>query len=114
MQLSAESVDDTRVIADPASEEQSSNFHCVDHLDIPLLILRATEPQGYRSSFRTHFRKNLLFCFSPSWFRRIGKRVRKKLMLFESVVQAFKPLAATTDCYNQALLSISGSRLGAN
>jgi len=99
-------VDDTRVIADPASKEESYNFHYADHLNIPLLILRATEPQDYRSSFRTHFRKNLLFYPSPSWFRKIGKRVRKMLMLFESDIQGFKPLAATTNCYNQALLSI--------
>lgn len=45
MQLAAESENDTRDIADPASEEQSSNFHYADHLDIPLLVLRATGPQ---------------------------------------------------------------------
>lgn len=32
----AKSMGDTRDIADPASKEESFNFHCADHLDIPL------------------------------------------------------------------------------
>jgi hypothetical protein len=34
--LRAKSMGDTRDIADPASKEESFNFHYADHLDIPL------------------------------------------------------------------------------
>jgi hypothetical protein len=56
-------VEDTRDIADPASKEESFNFHYADHMYIPLHPSCLRGAQTYRSSFRTVFSEAHLVLF---------------------------------------------------
>jgi hypothetical protein len=70
-------VEDTRDIADPASKEESFNFHYADHMYIPLhpSCLRGLKRIALLSGL--FFRKHISFCSSTSCFRRIDKEVRR-------------------------------------